>query len=228
MLKLVVSDLDGTLINGHNSLPDNVIEMIKTLRKNGIFFAVASGRKVCELGKIFEKVRNDVIFVACDGTFIMYNKEVLHKEVIDRKIIENTFGRFKLDAEYIFDSVGDTVKIVVRKSNLTPRIEEYIRINRDLSCVYEDDDIKEYVKFGKNKGTALKELMRILKIDKNDVAAFGDNINDFEMLKLIPKSYAMEGGKPQIKRICKYTTADVCQSVYRILENQGGYLNGKV
>ena len=228
MLKLVVSDLDGTLMNGHNSLPDNVIEMIKNLRENGIFFAVASGRKVCELGKIFEKVRNDVIFVACDGTFVMNNKEVLHKEVIDKKIIENTFGKSGVEAEYISDFVGDTVKIVVKKSNLTPRIEEYIRINRSLSCVYEDNEIREYVKFGKNKGTALKELMRILKIDKNDVVAFGDNINDIEMLKLIPKSYAMESGKPQIKRICKYTTADVCQSVYHILENQGGNLNGKV
>ncbi|MBE7011523.1 MAG: HAD-IIB family hydrolase [Ruminococcaceae bacterium] len=226
MLKLVVSDLDGTLINGHNSLPDNVIEMIKTLRKNGIFFAVASGRKVCELGKIFEKVKNDVIFVACDGTFIMYNREVLHKEVIDKKIIDSCFKRFGIDAEYISDSFGDTVKIVVKKSDLTVRAEEVIRINRDLSCVYEDDDIKEYVKFGRNKGTALKELMRILKIDKKDVVAFGDNINDIEMLKLIPKSYAMESGKPQIKRICKYTTADVCQSVYRILENQGGFING--
>ena len=52
MLKMVVSDLDGTLLTGQ-SLPTKVCEMIEFLHKKGIFFVVASGRKVCELGKIF-------------------------------------------------------------------------------------------------------------------------------------------------------------------------------
>lgn len=222
MLKMVVSDLDGTLLFGQNHLPPKVIEMIEFLHKNGILFVVASGRKVCELWKIFENVKDKVIFAACDGTFIMENKNILHKDVIDKKIIEKCFGSFGIDAEYISDSYGDTVKIVVRKENLTSRAEEFIRINRCLSVVYEDEDIKEYVSFGKNKGTGIKVLLDKLKIDKKDVVVFGDNYNDAEMLKLIPMSYAMENAKPQIKRICKHVAADVCQSVYDILEKQGG------
>ena len=221
MLKMVVSDLDGTLLTGQ-SLPTKVCEMVEFLHKKGIFFVVASGRKVCELGKIFECVKDKVIFAACDGTFIMENKNILHKDVIDKKIIDRCFKNFGIDAEYISDSSGDTVKIVVRKDSLSSRAEEFIKINRCLSVVYEDEEIREYVSFGKNKGTGLKALLEKLKIDKKDVVAFGDNYNDAEMLKLIPMSYAMENAKPQIKRICKYTTADVCQSVYDIVEKQGG------
>ncbi len=222
MLKMVVSDLDGTLIFGQSHLSPKVVEMIEFLHKNGILFVVASGRKVCELRKIFENVRDKVIFAACDGTFIMQGRNVLHKDIINKEVIDKSFKRFGIEAEYISDSVGDTVKIVVRKENLSARVEEFIRINRCLSCVYEDEEIKEYVSFGKNKGTGIKALLEKLKIDRKDVVAFGDNYNDAEMLKLIPMSYAMENAKPQIKRICKYITADVCQSVYDITEKQGG------
>lgn len=223
MLKLVVSDLDGTLINGQGELTPDVFKMIEDLREKGILFAVASGRKVCELRRIFDYVKDDVVFIACDGTFVMQRDKIVLKEVIEKEIIHNSFDRFGIERELISDVFGDTVKIVVRKEKMTDRAEEYIKINRLLSCVYEDSSIKEYVKFGRNKGTALKQLLKLFNIDKKDVVAFGDNYNDAEMLKLIPKSYAMKTGKAEIKRLCKYQTENVCETVNKLLENQGGF-----
>ena len=103
---------------------------------------------------------------------------------------------------------------------MTERAAEYIKINRLLSLVYDDFGIKEYVKYGINKGSALRKVLEIFNIDKNEAAVFGDNYNDTEMLKLIPSSYAMEGGKGEIKRICRYQTDNVCSAVKKLIEKQ--------
>lgn len=221
MLKMVLCDLDGTLLLGQKNLSLKTENTIKELCKRGILFAVVSGRKLCSLINIFKNVSENIIFVACDGAFAVQNGKVLHKSVIDKSIIENLFKKYKVEAEYLGDKNGDTVKIIARKQTLPQRCDELIKINRYLSCVYEDDEIKEFVKFGTNKGTAIKEILRIFDIDKNDVIAFGDNYNDTEMLKLIPRSYAAKNAKPEIKRICKYSSDDVCDTIIDILNKRG-------
>lgn len=44
MIKLVVSDMDGTLLDHHSQISDKNVEAIRKLEKNNIEFAIASGR----------------------------------------------------------------------------------------------------------------------------------------------------------------------------------------
>lgn len=213
MFKMVVSDLDGTLLNGEDELSPKVFQMIEKLKSKNILFAVASGRKICELQKLFSKVKDDIIFIACDGSFVTYKGEVIIKEVIPPKILE----KITFDCRKLSDKNGDTVKIIAKSWDIAPRQEEYIKINRLLSLVYDGFGIKEYVNFGINKGTALKQVLKLFKIDNREVIAFGDNYNDTELLKLIPNSYAMENASNEIKRICRYRSKDVCETVMNII-----------
>ena len=214
MLKMVVSDLDGTLIHGQNELPPKVSRMLNSLNDKNILFAVASGRKICELKKFFKNFQNDIIFIACDGAYVEYKGKVLLTEVISKQIIEKL--TFKHDN--LSDKDGNVVKIIVKNEFLSRRDEEYIKNNRLLSLVYDDFGIKEYVKYGINKGTALHQVTEIFNIDKRDVIAFGDNSNDTQMLKFIPNSYAVKNAKDNIKRITRYQTEDVCNTVMKLIE----------
>ena len=46
MIKLVASDLDGTLLlNGVQKLPEEIFPLIKRMKEMGIVFAAASGRQ---------------------------------------------------------------------------------------------------------------------------------------------------------------------------------------
>ena len=46
MIKLIASDLDGTLLYGrNNTVSDEMFEMIREMKKRGIIFAAASGRQ---------------------------------------------------------------------------------------------------------------------------------------------------------------------------------------
>ncbi len=44
MIKLVICDLDGTLIDRDEILHDNIIEKVKSLKEKNIMFTVATGR----------------------------------------------------------------------------------------------------------------------------------------------------------------------------------------
>ena len=45
MIKLIASDLDGTLLYGRDSVSEEMFELIREMKKRGILFVAASGRQ---------------------------------------------------------------------------------------------------------------------------------------------------------------------------------------
>ena len=89
MIKLVASDLDGTLLqNGSQSLDPIVIDLVKELKKLGIIFVAASGRQYANLRRLFEPVKDEIAYIAENGALVIYNGSILSKSVIDRNIGE--------------------------------------------------------------------------------------------------------------------------------------------
>ena len=60
------------------------------------------------------------------------------------------------------------------------------------------------MKPGVNKGEALRGVQRMLGIRPEECMAFGDYLNDCELLDAVGESYAMENAHPALKRIAKY------------------------
>ena len=57
MIKLVVSDVDGTLVkDGTLEINPEYMDVIKKLRKIGVYFAVCSGRQYISESHLFEPV----------------------------------------------------------------------------------------------------------------------------------------------------------------------------
>jgi hydroxymethylpyrimidine pyrophosphatase-like HAD family hydrolase len=53
-----------------------------------------------------------------------------------------------------------------------------------------------------NKGEAVKKVLQVLKIKKEQAIAFGDGMNDKEMLEVVGESFAMGNAHPS-NSICK-------------------------
>lgn len=68
-----------------------------------------------------------------------------------------------------------------------------------------------------NKGEAVKNIQRALNIQPEECAAFGDYINDVEMLQVVGYGFAMGNAHPDVKAIAKYTVPN---------NNLGGVLFG--
>lgn len=55
MIKLIASDMDGTLIGKNHDISKENIEAIKKAQKNGIKFAIATGRAYCDVKPFLHK-----------------------------------------------------------------------------------------------------------------------------------------------------------------------------
>ena len=71
-VKLIVSDIDGTLIPyGESSLPEALFPLIRALREAGVLFCPASGRQYHSLRALFAPVADDIGYLCENGAVVM-------------------------------------------------------------------------------------------------------------------------------------------------------------
>lgn len=83
MIKLVVSDVDGTLLMPKKeSVDEKALSAIKKLKEKGKHTAVASGRTYSSLEKLFGAVSDGLYFICCDGAVIVRNGKPIYSKQI--------------------------------------------------------------------------------------------------------------------------------------------------
>lgn len=71
MIRLIFSDMDGTLLDENGNLPEEFSDVYLRLRERGILFAPASGRQYASLLHTFAPWQEEMIFLAENGTLVM-------------------------------------------------------------------------------------------------------------------------------------------------------------
>lgn len=77
MIKLIASDLDGTLLLPGGKIPDGTFGLIEELYKKGIIFVPASGRQLPNLKKLFAPVLDKIAIIAENGGLAYFGGEVV-------------------------------------------------------------------------------------------------------------------------------------------------------
>lgn len=96
MIRLIVSDVDGTLLqNGETKLSDRMLKIIQKMTGRGVLFAVASGRAYHDLKQLFRPVFDRVVFVCHDGALMMYRNCTLMKSPLKREIALRTVEKMQ-------------------------------------------------------------------------------------------------------------------------------------
>ena len=67
MIKLLVSDVDGTLLDNKSALAPEVIEAVRQLRQEGVAFAIASGRNIEAIEPISQALGGGIAALALNG-----------------------------------------------------------------------------------------------------------------------------------------------------------------
>ena len=62
----------------------------------------------------------------------------------------------------------------------------------------------DVIGFGINKGMAIQQVQKKLKITPKECAAFGDYMNDAEMMSSVYYSYAMANAHPKVKELARF------------------------
>ena len=143
MIKLIASDLDGTiLLQNAQSVDDSLFETIHKISEKGIIFAPASGRQYNSLKMLFEPVEKDLMYIAENGALVMYKGEVLFKSPMNRKIAMEI-------VEDIYEHCNCEVLISgLNTAYIKPKAKEYLHrmtsvVKYTTSVIESFDDIQE-------------------------------------------------------------------------------------
>lgn len=91
--------------------------------------------------------------------------------------------------------------LLMCNKNETNAIERKIKnIFDDLSIVKSSDILIEITQKGINKASAIKHYCKLHNINLSDTLSFGDNFNDYEMLKITGKSFLMDNAPSTLKK----------------------------
>ncbi len=85
MIKLIATDMDGSLLNDEHKINEEFWQVFKEIRKKNIIFSAASGRQYYNLLEKFDFIKDDMLFIAENGTYVIQNGKELFSVTIDKK-----------------------------------------------------------------------------------------------------------------------------------------------
>ena len=86
MIKLIVTDLDGTLFTTDKRLPPDFDKVLQQLKQKGITFAVATGRNFEGTKSYFADKINDMYFICDNGAFIMAHDKLIRCVTLEESL----------------------------------------------------------------------------------------------------------------------------------------------
>lgn len=86
--------------------------------------------------------------------------------------------------------------------------EKIMAADSSLNAVVSGEYWMDIMNDGVSKGSAIRKIQKLYGIKKEECIAFGDYMNDYEMMSECGESYAMENAFPELKKICTH----ICKS----------------
>lgn len=101
-VKLVVTDMDGTLLNSKSEVSNRFFDVYHQLKKHNIQFIAASGRQYFSIVDRFETIKDEITIVAENGAFAKHGDKELFTSELPSEFIAKTINILRaLDNVYI-------------------------------------------------------------------------------------------------------------------------------
>lgn len=247
MIKLVISDLDGTFLNSEGTFDRKLYQKVRALMaQQGIIFAPCTGKQCERVEELFgPELASDLWILGDSATRIKHQGQYVYES-----FLPNSFGQQIItqlekiaddhviiactpDTAVIKNSVPEEIASKLRRSytrvtaveELATISEDFVKITvfdpqlRCFTSVKELADFQEqaYIvaseaawidisNYGVHKGTTVAQLQKILKVTPAETMAFGDGLNDLELLAAADFSFAMRNAFPEVQEIARYIT----------------------
>lgn len=91
MIRLIASDMDGTLLDEHSQVPEGTFELITALQEKGIRFCAGSGRRYDTLREFFGPIADRIDYVASAGTQVYAKGILLDYEVFSSRSVQRLY-----------------------------------------------------------------------------------------------------------------------------------------
>lgn len=232
MYKLVILDLDGTLLTSEKKISDYTCDVIRSI-KNNIKIVLASARAFTTIKPYLEKldlINHDNITIAFNGSLVLDNLEniLINEEIgTDEKNIIQKYIDINNNTSWFYYTYEDRIK-----RDDIDNILDFLNKNSiyKIVCVSDEETINsmrnnlpqiiinsfqitsseptriEFVKKGMTKLEAIKYILNKYNIKSTEVIAIGDGENDIDMLKFAGCGVAMGNASDEVKRAADIET----------------------
>ncbi|MFF4249957.1 Cof-type HAD-IIB family hydrolase [Streptomyces sp. NPDC001663] len=85
-IRLIVTDMDGTLLDDAKRIPVGLWETLAELRRRGVLFSPASGRQYATLAREFAEVAEGMVFIAENGTYVVRDGVELSSDPLEPEV----------------------------------------------------------------------------------------------------------------------------------------------
>lgn len=170
MIKLIVSDVDGTLVeDGGNYIKPRFFEVVHELKKRGIVFVACSGRGITSLKNIFKPVKDDIILCGENGGYIKCREHIVYQNFIDEDDVKELIYESRNMEEIVTCLCTPDVMYIERAGiNEFNWLNEGYEIKAELVEDLFTVNLKNVIKFsildkigvGKNSGILLNKKWR--------------------------------------------------------------------
>lgn len=232
MYPVVVSDLDGTLLNADHKVSQRTAATVRRLSEQGIKFIFATGRHYDDVEFIRASLGVDMYLITSNGARVhdpagnqiiehnidndlvrpilnlrkgfedrVHSNVYRHRDWLVEEEIEALLA-FSSDSgfRYTLTDLDDVQDNGVQKIFFVSREHEELvpifkqaqgRFGDRLSMTFSLPYCFEIMAAGVCKSIALKEVLKLKGYELKDVVAFGDGLNDLQMLAQVGKGLIM-------------------------------------
>ena len=224
MTKVLFFDIDGTLTDTHGGLPEipaGAQRKMKELQERGYLLFLASGRPYAFIPEILTNFGFDGA-VLCNGAHVEMNGQFIYHQPTDlKKTIDLVNHLDENNFEYIIetfliedfnreDIIAECLKLEVSvPDEHQAKIEEII-LNDFNYDKHGTDNAFEIYSNVISKATGVQKVLEYLNLNVQDSYAFGDGLNDLEMIQTVGTGVAMGNAVDELKAVSDL----VCDSVH--------------
>ena len=132
-IRLIATDVDGTLVkDSSREVGDEIIEAIRRLTDQGIYFTIASGRQYGSIRRMFERADRNLLFIAENGAHIVKDGQTYGLTKMKREYVEEIMA----DLRSLYEKDCHVVASTSKGCFLESKDEDFIRL---ISESYRND-----------------------------------------------------------------------------------------
>ena len=90
-IKLIILDLDGTILDSNGEVSKNILKAIHSLQEKGLLFSIATGRLFSSVKHFAELLKINLPIITLDGTLIKYSDD--HENIYESFLPEKYVNR---------------------------------------------------------------------------------------------------------------------------------------
>ena len=251
--RLLVFDLDGTLLDSSHQIPADVRSLLLDLRKSGIETTLATGRPFAAVQGFIRELELQLPLIVFNGAVVATpaGEQLSSRHLplsaartilglLDNTSAANHLYLHPTDDFFYTDQQGAAAELIMEKDGMDCRLVESLpgvlkdancdpvkvfsigprdeleqvkttihQLDPSITCVFSEHDMLEFLGPNVNKGTGLSILCESIGVAREAVIAFGDNMNDFEMLQAAGTAVAMATGPDVLQAAADWVISDM-------------------